>query len=310
MPWITLLLKCFTLVVAWGQALQPTSPPPLCLCIFMSGRWPCWHGIKLSVDLHEKSSYFLLLLILAVSLPRSSVSACTRMCMQPLSQHECRTFPKDFKGCCTFFYGLKKSSGKAPACSLGCATGASLWEQWWGEFKQLVWALLPKGAEEWREGECATFLCHGHLGASPKPHLKASRIEFAHKKTVRKSLGSQLVRQSWRGSIRDIWLWYSLKTYNCYLQVATRPVLIMSKICKVLNCLCDISINNAEIWQHFHIPPLMSECLWLNPSSLAFIAVCYTNKWDYENSNEGFQWKTLWLKCHNNSCMHLCAWLS
>lgn len=160
----------------------------------------------------------------------------------------------------------------------------------------------------------------------PLPHRSASGLDFTRKYKVRNhrttkvgkglydrwvqlSTGQPWVQRSWRGTMRDIWSPYCLKNPNCYLQVAACPIPVMSKILKVLNCLCDISINNAEISQHFHIPPLMSECLWLNPSSLAFIAVCYTNKWDYENSNEGFQWKTLWLKCHNNSCMHLCAWL-
>lgn len=54
-------------------------------------------------------------------------------------------------------------------------------------------------------------------------------------------------QQSWEESMRDIWFQDSLKKYNCYLQVAARPLLLMSKIFKVLNCLCDISINNVEI---------------------------------------------------------------
>lgn len=128
----------------------------------------------------------------------------------------------------------------------------------------------------------------------PLPRLRASGLDFTHKHKVRNhrstkvgkdfwaqlSTGQPRVQQSWRETMRDIWSPYSLKHPNWCLQVAACPIPVMSKILKVLNCWCDISINNAEISRHFHIPPLMSECLWLNPSSLAFIAVCYTNKWD------------------------------
>lgn len=109
----------------------------------------------------EKSSYFLFLLLLVASLPRSSglmhrgkaSITMARVCVQPCSQPQQCTFPQEFKGCATFFM-VFKISGKSPSC-LSCTPEASPWELQWGKFLDYLSTslkaslLLPR--DSWQE---------------------------------------------------------------------------------------------------------------------------------------------------------------